>query len=1018
MHRHISSLLLGLFLAVPLLLAQAGPIAELLGGLDGPFDKAFIKFLEDCGVEDDDVGQGIGLAICGGLAGGGSEAPTPSAPTPLGTTRLEANLGQSDSKYPFLARGRGHYLFLSAVETAVDLRDARGVNLGVLRMRLENASLSQGEGIDPLPHRLNYLIGDRHTTNVPVFAQVRFREVYPGIDVAFYPNQGEFEHDFIVQPGSDASRIRMRFEGADTVALNDSGELELRTGKAEVRWQRPRVYQESQGRRTPIEARYEMRGANRAGFRLGKYDKTKPLIIDPVISYLTYLGQAESSIAGRSTVDAAGNVYLTGATADGTWPATPGAVTPNRLGFTPSNVFITKMNAAGSAIAYSTFIGGTEAELGAAIAVDAQGNAYVAGVTNSTDYPTTAGAFRQTVPPASPSSTDKSNCFITKLNAAGSALVYSTYLSGRKNDGCTGIAVDSSGAAFVTGGTDSNDFPTTEGAVQQTYRLGNETLKYDVFVSKLNPAGSQLAYSTFLGGGGNDFATAIAIDAQGNAYVTGTTTSSQSFPLTQGAADTTYGGHGGNEDWTRWGDAFAVKLNPTGTQLVYSTYLGGNRDEMAFAIAVDAQGAAYVVGNTLSTDFLTTPNAFSRTFKGIGGEPTLKAGDAFVVKINPDGRGFGYSTLLGGSMDDRALGVAVDRTGSAYVVGNTLSTDFPITPDATQTRNRTLAASPSRVKMGNAFLAQLDPTGARLLYGTFLGGTNNDWANGVALAADGSVAITGTSGSSDLATTAGAYQRTYFGGADNFRPLGDVFVAKFGDQAQPAIGGFVNAASYTNNAAPGMIAVVAGSNIGPDTLLTAQLDSNGLLATTIAETQVFVNNRPAPLVYVSKGQTSFIVPYETATGANAQIVISYKGVRSSPFSVPVVAASPGVFSANSSGTGQGAILNQDNSFNNAQNPAAKGSVIVFFVTGEGQTDPPGTDGQIATATFPKPALPVRVDISGFQAEILYAGAVPGQVAGLMQVNARIPDNSNSGPVPVQVTIGTAQSQRLLTVAVR
>jgi len=578
--------------------------------------------------------------------------------------------------------------------------------------------------------------------------------------------------------------------------------------------------------------------------------------------------------------------------------------------------------------------------------------------------------------------------------------------------------VDAQGAAYVTGGTDSTDFPTTEGAFQTSYRLGSEAQRYDVFITKLNPAGSGLEYSTFLGGSGNEIGTSIAIDAQGNAYVTGTTTSSQNFPLTQGAADTSYGGHGGNEQWTRWGDAFAVKLNPTGAQLVYSTYIGGNKDEMAFSIAVDAQGAAYIAGNTLSTDFATTPSAYSRVFKGTGGEPLLDAGDAFVVKVNPDGRSFGYSTLLGGSQDDRALQIAVDAGGSAYVVGNTLSVDFPVTLDATQARNRTVANSPARVKMGNGFLAQLDAAGAKLVYSTYIGGTNDDWLNGVAVGADGAITVTGTAGSSDLAATPGSYQTQAFGGLDPLRPLGDVFVARFGNQAQPAIGGFVNAASYTNSAAPGMIAVIAGSNIGPDNLLTAALDANGLVASTLGETQVLVNNRPAPLVYVSKGQTSFIVPYETAVGANAQVVVSYKGVRSAPFTVPVVAASPGLFSANSSGTGQGAILNQDGGFNNAQNPAAKGSVIVLFLTGEGQTDPPGSDGQIANGVFPKPALPVRVDMGGIQAEVLYAGAAPGQVAGLMQVNAKIPDNSNSGPVPVQVTVGTAQSQRSLTVAVR
>lgn len=1006
--RHFSSLLLLLFLAVPLLMAQS---LTLSGYTGNPYIDEIFYVIADC------LGfsPGVACAFVG-------DETAPAKPEPLSALRLEANLGQSDAQYPFLARGRGHYLFLNGLESAVDLRNGKDESVGVIRMRLENGSAqAAGEGVGPLPHRLNYFVGnnpERWTTNVPVFSKVRFRGVYPGVDLEFYPNRGEFEHDFVVAPGADASRIRMRFDGADAVTLRADGQLAVRAGQAEVLWQKPRVYQERAGRREEVSSGYQMLGGNRAAFRVGAYDKSRPLVIDPAISYLTYVGNAESSLGGRSAVDAAGNIYLTGATGDGTWPTTPGAATANRQGFTPSNVFITKMNAAGTALIYSTFIGGTKGELGAAVAVDAQGNAYVTGATNSFDYPTTPGAFRTTVPSNNPAAPDKANCFVTKLNAAGSALAYSTYIYGSQKEGCMAIALDGTGAAYVTGGTDSNDFPATEGTIQQTYRLGNEAVKYDAFVAKLNPAGSELAYATYLGGGGNDVGTSIAVDGQGNAYIAGTTTSSANFPLTQGAADTTYGGHGGNEQWTRWGDAFAAKINPTGTQLLYSTYIGGNRDEMAFSIAVDPQGAAYVAGNTLSTDFFTTANAYSRTFKGTGGEPILNAGDAFVVKVNPDGKSFGYSTLLGGSQDDRALQVAVDKTGSAFVVGNTLSTDFPVTLDATQGRNRTSAAAPSRLKLGNGFLAQLDPAGSRLVYGTYLGGTNNDWINGLSVGADGAITVTGTTGSSDLAVTPGAYQTQFYGGLDPLRPLGDLFVARFADQAQPAIGGFVNAASYTTNASPGMIAVIAGANIGPDTLTTAQLDGDGRVATALAETQVLVNGQAAPLVYVSKTQTSFIVPYDTAAGANAQVTVVYKGVKSAPYAVPVVAASPGVFSANSSGTGQGAILNENGSLNSAQNAAAKGSVIVFFATGEGQTDPPGTDGQIANGTYPKPTLPVRVDMGGIQAEVLYAGAAPGQVAGLFQVNARIPSNSNSGPVPVQVTVGTAQSQRLLTVAVR
>jgi uncharacterized protein (TIGR03437 family) len=641
-------------------------------------------------------------------------------------------------------------------------------------------------------------------------------------------------------------------------------------------------------------------------------------------------------------------------------------------------------------------------------------------VTSSQDYPTTPGSFRPTVPAANPSVPDNADCFLTKFNAAGSAVVYSTYLHGNANDGCTSVAVDAMGSAYVTGGTESNNFPTTPGVFQSNYRLGAETEKYDIFVSKVNPAGSSLVYSTFIGGSGNDFPTSIALDAGGNAYLTGITTSAANFPLTQGAAQAAYGGAGGNTQWTRWGDAFAIKLNAAGTQLVYSTFLGGRMDEMAFSIAVDGQGAAYIAGNTLSTDFPTTAGAYSRAYSGAGGEPILVAGDAFVTKVAADGRSFVYSTYLGGSRDDRALQIAVDAAGNASVAGNTLSVNFPVTPDAVQGKypNDPSIRVPVRVLMGSGFLTQLNAAGSAITYSTYLGGNSQDWLNGVSLLADGTVIVSGTTNSNNLPVTAGAYQRQFFGGLDNLRPLGDVFVARFGAEAQPSVAGVSNAASYVQGLAPGMIAVLAGTNVGPETLTTALLDAEGRVATTLAETQILVNNRPSPLIYVSARQSSFVVPYGTTAGGNAEIVAVYKGVRSPVFRAPVVAANPGVFSANSSGTGAGAILNQDNSFNSPQNPAERGSIIVFFLTGEGQTVPAGVDGQVASSVFPKPALPVRVEISGVEAEVLYAGAVPGQVAGLMQVNARIPSASNPGPVPVQIRVGTADSQRQLFVSVR
>ena len=971
----------------------------------------------------------IFLPACS-LIFGGSPKPEPIGPSGEGRRGLpvsyEYNLGQADLRYQFVARTAGLTLYLTPTEAVLDVRDWLGYTGSVLRAELVGANPDAKPKLASKPDTLaNFFIGadaSKWLTGVPVYSHVRYSEVYPGIDVDYHGGNGILEHDFIVAPNADPGRIMMAFHGSDGVRVDPDGNLEITIAGKKVSWNKPVLYQETASGRRRIEGAYRLQADGRAGFSIGVYDRSKPLIIDPVVQYVTYVGRADLDILTRTGADASGNIYLTGYTRDPSFPVSPGAYVANAAGATTGNVIVAKLNPEGTGVSYITQFGGADRDYGVGLAVDASGNVFLAGVTESDNFPTTPGALKTTF---TSQSSNRGHCFVTKLNPAGNALVYSTYLGGRGTDRCYSVALDSAGNAYVTGLTNSTDFPVTEGAPQSTYRGSGTTVMLprilpaspgsDAFVAKLNPAGSAIVYATFLGGSDNEVGTAIAVDAQGNAYVGGVT-SSTNFPVSQGAAQTAFGGNQGQSEF-QYGDGFVVKLNPTGDRVIYSTYLGGRQTDFLLGLAVDAQGSAYVTGGTTSTNFPTTAGSLQPVYKGLGGETRLPAGDAFLTKIAPNGQSFTYSTYLGGSRDDRAVSLAVDAAGKVWVAGHTLSTDFPTTGDALQ---RTLAGQPptDMLFVGDAFLTQIDAAGAAILSSTLLGGRGGDVATSVNVLPDNSVVVAGLTASDNLPVTTGAYQRQAYGSSGEGVPIGDAFVARFADKPQPAIGGFVNAASYTNSASPGMIATIAGSNIGPDTLTTAQLDPNGLLAKTLSETQVFVNNRPAPLVYVSKAQTSFIVPYETAAGANAQVIVDYKGVRSAPFSIPVVAASPGVFSANSSGTGQGAILNQDNSFNNAQNPAAKGSVIVLFLTGEGQTDPPGTDGQIANSVYPKPALPVRVDMGGIQAEVLYAGAAPGQVAGLMQVNAKIPDNSNSGPVPVQVTVGTAQSQRNLSVAIR
>lgn len=944
-------------------------------------------------------------------------APGSSRPSPAPPLQLEANLGQSDLRYSHLGRGRGFFAFLRGDEAALDVRS------GVLRAQLVGARAGVGEGLDAGFGRLNYLFGndpEKWVTDVPTYSRVRFAEVYPGIDLIYYDRDGELEHDFVLRPGANPRHIRLRFSGADGMRKSKDGHLVFDIGGKSLRWSAPVLYQGKQ----KIEGSYEVLPGGEIGFAVGKYDARQPLVIDPVISMLGYLGRADTEMAGRSAVDAQGNLYLVGASSEGTYPTTPGALPPTGK-FQLSNAVVTKMSADGKQLIYSTYFGGGDDEMVAGVAIDAQGNAYMTGVTNSPDFPTTAGSLRRTVPGqrqfgSAPVETgDVANCFITKLNATGNALAYSTYLGGLGADGCTAIAVDTAGNAYVTGGSASADFPTTADVFQPRYRLAAGTPAYDAFVAKLNPAGSALVFSTFIGGTGADVGMGIAIDATG-VYVSGVTNSATSWPVTQGAARAAFGGQGGSAKLYPVGDGFALKLRPDGTGLIYNTFLGGSRDDAAFGITVDAQGNAYVVGNTLSTDFPVTASAAQRTWKGAGGETYLPSGDAFVTKINPAGTQFVYSTLLGGARDDRAISVALGADGSAWVVGNTLSTDFPVTPDATQAQNRTVQET-GYISVGDGFVSQISADGSRVQYGSYLGGKSGDFLTGVSVLANGAVIVSGTTGSSDLAVTGDTFQRQFFGQQEaDHTPLGDLFFARFNETVTQTVtvAGVVNAASYAGGGvSPGMIVTLAGTGIGPDALAGAAL-ANGALVTTVGETRVLFDGVAAPIIYVSARQSSVVVPYTVAGKTSTQMVVEYKTGRSVPLTLPVVAAAPGLFAANASGAGPGAFLNQDGSLNTAANPAVRGDVVILYGTGEGQTNPPGQDGRLVGLPLPIPTAPVEVTIGGIRAEVLYAGGAPGLTAGLLQLNVKVPEGAPSGAQPVVVRVGTADSQRSMTVAIQ
>jgi len=940
----------------------------------------------------------------------------------------EWNLGQADRRYQFIARGAGMTLYLAPAESVVDIYNWQGRSAGVIHAVLDGANSKAAPQMGRAPDTLaNYFIGadsSKWITDIPVYSSVRYHDVYKGIDVEYHGGSGSFEHDFIVAPRADPSQIRMSFRGADSVRLDNDGNLEISAGGERLSWRKPVLYQDSEGVRRSVAGSYRILSRGTAGIEVGPYDNSKPLVIDPIVQYLTYIGRANLDAVTRVAADSNGNLYLTGFTQDANFPLSPGAYQQNPNGAVNGNVVVAKLNAAGTAATYISHFGGATIDFGASVAVDEAGNVHLAGYTDSTDFPVTPGALKTAFTSQNPGS---SHCFVTKLNAAGNALVYSTFLGGRGAERCYGIAVDGRGNAFVTGRTNSTDFPTSEDAMQRNYRGGvppaepvDPQLAFragDAFVTKLNPSGSAIVYSTFYGGSQNEAGMAIAVDAQGNAYVAGLTNSTN-LPVTPGAAQTVYGGGLGQTDFVI-GDAFVLKVNPTGTAAVYSTYVGGRQNEVTLGLAIDGQGSAYITGSTNSQDFPTTTQAYQTTFKGAGGEPRVVAGDIFVTKLNPAGSGFAYSTFLGGSRDDRGTAIAVDSAGNAWITGNTLSSDFPTTFDAFQKAYQGQPSSDLFI-MGDAFVSQLDATGRTLKSSSYLAGNGGEAGTSIVVLPGDVVYVAGITSSSNLPVTTGAYQRSYFGTTGIGVPVGDGFVAKLGAQTSPvSVAGIASAASYAGGSvAPGEIIILAGTAIGPAALTTALLTPQGEVSRTLADTRILFDNTPAPLVYVSAAQSSAIVPYDVATKQSVSVVVEQRGNRSPAIMVPVVAAKPALFSANSSGRGQGAILNQDGSVNTNFNPAFRGSVIVLFGTGEGQTNPQGVDGRLASAIFPKPVLPVSVTIGNTRiTELAYYGAAPNLVAGVFQINVVLPPNLPDGELPITVTIGSFTSQAGLTVAV-
>lgn len=679
---------------------------------------------------------------------------------------FEANQGQADSEVKFLSRGSGYGLYLTSTEAVLTFQSTRpasqvanktfqGAQSQIdssqsvaLRARLVGAHPPrQVEGLRQLPGKSNYILGNdpsKWLSNIPNYAGVRYRETYPGIDLVYYGSHGKLEYDFVVAPGANPKVIALAFDGARDVSIDENGELVLDTEVGEIRQHKPMIYQQVNGVRKEVTGRYAISSRHEIHFEIGSYNANKQLVIDPVLSYAAYLGSGRGALS--VAVDSVGSAYVTGE-GDPSFPITGG---PSQT--SGGGAFVMKLNAAGTALVYSTFLG---PGLGRSVAVDSTGNAYVTGSTSSDKFPTTPGAVRTSY------GGGDGDAFVAKLSPNGSSLLYSTYLGGESREAGSSIAVDSTGNAYVTGYTNSRQFPTTPLALQTSFG-GGETYG-DIFVTKVNAEGTALLYSTYIGGAGEEGSVGgITVDSSGNAFVTSRTTSTN-FPTTPGAFKSSL------NNAKDLGDATVSKLHSTGSTLLYSTYLGGNGLDEGRAIAVDSSGNAYVTGFTTSVDFPVTPGAFAPTCSGCvspppgadGGDPFVVSGDAFVTKLNAGGTALVYSTFLGGGEDDGGYGIAVEASGNAYVTGVTSSEDFPTTKNAVR----------PPAESNDAFVTKLDVRGSALLFSTYFGGRSTDIGHGVALDSAGSIYLAGYTLSLDLPTTPGSFQAA-------FSSAGNAFVAK------------------------------------------------------------------------------------------------------------------------------------------------------------------------------------------------------------------------------------------------
>lgn len=628
--------------------------------------------------------------------------------------------------------------------------DKHHIKAIALKEEFVDGKIDSIQGLAKAVTKVNYFKGEDPSSwmsNISTYDSITFGEVYRGIGLKLRAYGNNVEKLFCVSPNANPEAIKIKLSGAKALRVNDEGQLEAETDLGKVKFTKPLACQEIGGRRVKVDVEYRIlnqKSEHVYSFKVASYNRTKELIIDPLLASTFLGGSGRDSPEGSLVIDSNGNVYVAGTTSSLDFPTTTGVYDTFYNGG-DYDVFVSKLNGDLTSLLASTYFGGSDFDEGDNIALDSDGNVYITGRTVSLNFPTTTGAFDTS---HNGSSTDDTDAFVLKLNPNLTSLLASTYLGGLDFDGGSFLAIDSGGYVYVTGSTESSDFPSTNGSYDKSYNGVR-----DGFISRLNGNLTSLFASTFLGGSIDDYITSITIDSTGNVYVSGTTESSN-FPTTYNAYDTSF-----NSDYSSnsIGDAFVSKLNSGLTSLLSSTYLGGTDGDFGYRIGIDLAGNVYVAGWTYSSNFPTTPGAYDTSYNGGTSDDYIAKSDAYIAKLNGNLTNLLASTYLGGSYLDQLLSMSIDQGGNIFVTGLTTSRDFPTTPGAYDASHN----GDDYFGGNDAFVSKINGLLTDLLASTYLGGSDFDRGSSLAVDSRGSIYVAGHTWSSDFPINSSAYDTSH-----------------------------------------------------------------------------------------------------------------------------------------------------------------------------------------------------------------------------------------------------------------